>query len=224
MLALIIFSIIVCSLEQPGATTAHSLFKIPVLEEDDDSVLESRLEPDSARGMLLRAARLITWDELPAAHIAVFEAAMRLLHKLHERGRSGRSGGGGGRGGGSGSGSGGGSGSSDGGSGGSGRSSRGISNRISSGNDASADDLHDADDVYAAAAAVCSQEGPLQEDYDAQPDPEDEYFMAAEEEELTAAARAGKNSSARLLFQELFIFPSCAYCFSAAFTHFPAER
>ena len=70
-------------LEKPGATTAHSLFKVPVQEEDDDTVLESNVKSESARGVLLRAARLLTWDEMPAAHIAVFEAVMRLLRRLH---------------------------------------------------------------------------------------------------------------------------------------------
>jgi len=73
-------------------------------------------------------------------------------------------------------------------------------------------------------SAVCSQEGPLHEDYDESPDPEDEYCMAAEEGELTTATRAGKRSRARLLFQELFIFLLCPYCFSAASAHFPAEK
>jgi hypothetical protein len=73
---------------QPGATTAHSLFKIPVQEEDNDTVLESNVKLESARGTLLRAARLLTWDEMPAAHIAVFEAIMRLLRRLHSGNRT----------------------------------------------------------------------------------------------------------------------------------------
>lgn len=62
--------------------TAHSLFKIPVLEEDDESMLESRLHPTSERTELLQALDCICWDELPNQNREEVELAFEMLNAM----------------------------------------------------------------------------------------------------------------------------------------------
>ena len=62
--------------------TAHSLFKFPVVEDqdrDEDREIRCQLKRDSNRYQLLKAANLIVWDEFPSNHKEVFEAAYRAL-------------------------------------------------------------------------------------------------------------------------------------------------
>ena len=63
--------------------TAHSLFKYPVIEDqdrDEDREIQCQLKPNSNRYQLLKAANLIVWDEFPSNHKEVFEAAYRALN------------------------------------------------------------------------------------------------------------------------------------------------
>ena len=62
--------------------TANSLFKFPVVEDqdrDEDREIRCQLKRDSNRYELLKAANLIVWDEFPSNHKEVFEAAYRAL-------------------------------------------------------------------------------------------------------------------------------------------------
>ena len=63
-----------------GGTTAHSLFKIPADDADqqeEDYVVESRLPYFPGAKRLVDAAEFIGWDEFPCTHRIVFEAAYR---------------------------------------------------------------------------------------------------------------------------------------------------
>ncbi len=55
-----------------GGYTAHSRFKIPIASLCGSSVCYVPL--NSPQAALIRAARLIVWDEAPMAHKHVFEA------------------------------------------------------------------------------------------------------------------------------------------------------
>jgi len=62
--------------------TAHSLFKFPVVEDqdrDEDREIRCQLKRDSNRYQPLKAANLIVWDEFPLNYKEVFEAAYRAL-------------------------------------------------------------------------------------------------------------------------------------------------
>ena len=67
--------------------TAHSLFKYPVVEEEDRdeaNTVECLLNPDRnpKRFELLLAAKVIVWDEFPSNHKEIFEAVCRALSGL----------------------------------------------------------------------------------------------------------------------------------------------
>jgi len=65
-----------------GFETAHSLFKFPVLEEDErevDTPVECQLLKNSNRLQYLKEVDLILWDEFPSCDREVFEAAYRAL-------------------------------------------------------------------------------------------------------------------------------------------------
>jgi hypothetical protein len=62
--------------------TAHALFCIPVIEDDDlepDQNIECQLHSREERLELLFAAKVIIWDEFPSNHRNCFEAAYRAL-------------------------------------------------------------------------------------------------------------------------------------------------
>jgi hypothetical protein len=60
-----------------GGYTAHSRFKIPVASLYDSSACYVPL--NNPQATLIRASRLIVWDEAPLAHKHVFEALNRTL-------------------------------------------------------------------------------------------------------------------------------------------------
>jgi hypothetical protein len=63
-----------------GGCTAHSRFKIPVASLCGSSTCYVPL--NSPQAALIRAARLIVWDEAPMAHKHVFEAVNRTLQHV----------------------------------------------------------------------------------------------------------------------------------------------
>ena len=66
-----------------GFETAHSLFKFPVVEEDErevDMPIECQLHTNVNRYEYLRATNLILWDEFPSCDREVFEAAYKALN------------------------------------------------------------------------------------------------------------------------------------------------
>jgi len=67
--------------------TAHSLFKYPVVEDEDRdeaNIVECMISPSSntKRLELLQAADVIVWDEFPSNHRELFEAVCRALNDL----------------------------------------------------------------------------------------------------------------------------------------------
>ena len=67
--------------------TAHSLFKYPVIEDEDRDeahVVECQVNPEcnSKRLELLQATDVIVWDEFPSNHRELFEAVCRALDNL----------------------------------------------------------------------------------------------------------------------------------------------
>jgi len=68
-----------------GFETAHSLFKFPVIEEDEreiDTPVECQLLKSPNRLQYLKEVDLILWDEFPSCDREVFEAAYRALHRF----------------------------------------------------------------------------------------------------------------------------------------------
>ena len=65
-----------------GGGTAHSLFKIPVNDEEHPTC---NVKHKSMRASLLRLADVIIWDEMPMMHRKNVEAVHRLLCDLHVR-------------------------------------------------------------------------------------------------------------------------------------------
>jgi len=68
-----------------GFETAHSLFKFPVIEEDEreiDTPVECNLLNSPNRLEYLKQVDLILWDEFPSCDREVFEAAYRALQQL----------------------------------------------------------------------------------------------------------------------------------------------
>ena len=66
-----------------GFETAHSLFKFPVVEEDEREVnvpTECQLDSNANRYEYLKATSLILWDEFPSCDREVFEAAYKALN------------------------------------------------------------------------------------------------------------------------------------------------
>lgn len=63
-----------------GGCTAHSLFQIPV--EENNTNLQSTIKINSGRADLLREAKIIIWDELPMANKAVLECVDLLLKEI----------------------------------------------------------------------------------------------------------------------------------------------
>jgi len=71
-----------------GFETAHSLFKFPVIEEDDREVdvpVECNLLRSPNRLEYLREVELILWDEFPSCDREVFEAAYRALNRFEKK-------------------------------------------------------------------------------------------------------------------------------------------
>ena len=64
----------------PGGRTVHATFKLPVPMPTADA--SSTLEAQTDNGSLVRAARLIIWDEAPNAPRAAFEAVERTCRYL----------------------------------------------------------------------------------------------------------------------------------------------
>ena len=67
-------------LDVDGGHTAHSMFKLPV--SDDNTGIESGIVDDSDRAEYLREAVCIVWDELPMANIAAFMAVDKVLRSI----------------------------------------------------------------------------------------------------------------------------------------------
>ena len=71
------------ALNYEGASTAHSLFKIPVPEgKDDEDDLVCGISKTQQRADLLKAADLIIWDEFPMTRVHCADAVDRLLSDL----------------------------------------------------------------------------------------------------------------------------------------------
>jgi len=71
-----------------GFETAHSLFKFPVVEEDEREVdvpVECQLSKSPNRMEYLKAVDVILWDEFPSCDREVFEAAYRALNKFNKK-------------------------------------------------------------------------------------------------------------------------------------------
>jgi hypothetical protein len=67
----------------PGGRTAHSRFRIPVKDLNNDSACNiNKQGPEAA---LIRAADLIVWDEAPMMHKHVFEAVDKTLRDIMGR-------------------------------------------------------------------------------------------------------------------------------------------
>jgi len=71
----------VASLQLDNATTAHTLFKIPV-QNDIPQDLRCSVTIDSRRGVLLKAATAFIWDECACIHRYCIESVSRLLKEL----------------------------------------------------------------------------------------------------------------------------------------------
>lgn len=65
----------------PNSTTAHTLFRIPVVR-DGDGPVECDVSSDSERAALLRVASLFIWDEFACMHRDCIEAVHILLQQL----------------------------------------------------------------------------------------------------------------------------------------------
>jgi ATP-dependent exoDNAse (exonuclease V) alpha subunit len=68
--------------------TAHSLFKFPVVEEEDKEVNEPpvcELHKNPQRKELLQACSLIVWDESLTNHREIFESAFNLLNGFNNK-------------------------------------------------------------------------------------------------------------------------------------------
>jgi len=63
-----------------GGCTAHTLFRLPVVQENEDVV--SRIAEHDARADFLREALCIVWDELPMANISAFHAVDCMLREV----------------------------------------------------------------------------------------------------------------------------------------------
>ena len=68
------------ALNHEGGTTAHSMYKIPVTDEDEAP--QCNVTAGSQRGELLKTAAVHIWDEFPMCHRRVFEAVSRCLCDL----------------------------------------------------------------------------------------------------------------------------------------------
>jgi len=71
-----------------GFETAHSLFKFPVIEDDErevDTPVECNLLNTPNRLEYLKMVELILWDEFPSCDREVFEAAYRALNRFHQK-------------------------------------------------------------------------------------------------------------------------------------------
>ncbi|CAG8496235.1 7053_t:CDS:2 [Cetraspora pellucida] len=66
-----------------GGRTAHSLFRVPV--EENNINIQSTIKYYSNRADLIRTSKLIIWDELPMANKAVIECVDLLLRQICEK-------------------------------------------------------------------------------------------------------------------------------------------
>ena len=62
------------TLNHEGGTTAHSMYKIPVTDEDEALQCNVTAGSQLQRGELLQTAAVHIWDEFPMCHRRVFEA------------------------------------------------------------------------------------------------------------------------------------------------------
>ncbi|KAF8337093.1 uncharacterized protein EI90DRAFT_2817447, partial [Cantharellus anzutake] len=62
--------------------TAHSLFGLPIIDDETAIHIESCISPHSSHTEYLRHASAIIWDELPMAHVALIEAVDSLLRQI----------------------------------------------------------------------------------------------------------------------------------------------
>ncbi|KAL7284959.1 hypothetical protein ACG7TL_000048 [Trametes sanguinea] len=63
-----------------GGRTTHSAFKVPV--NDNNELLQSTISSYSSRADLIRAARLIVWDEAPTANSAVLACVEEVCRRV----------------------------------------------------------------------------------------------------------------------------------------------
>lgn len=63
-----------------GGCTAHSLFRVPI--EENNTNLQSSIKYNSNRTDLIRATKLIIWDELPMANKAILDCVDILLQQI----------------------------------------------------------------------------------------------------------------------------------------------
>ena len=71
-----------------GATTAHSLFKYPVVEDQDidaECLPECKLDENSERLELLKETQVIFWDEFVSNDRALFEAVIKCLSEKYNK-------------------------------------------------------------------------------------------------------------------------------------------
>jgi ATP-dependent DNA helicase PIF1 len=79
-IVLLMASFGIAALLLEGGCTAHSRFKIPIVGLCGSSACYVPL--NSPQAALIRAARLIVWDEAPMVHKHVFEAMNRTLQHV----------------------------------------------------------------------------------------------------------------------------------------------
>ena len=80
---LVVASTGLAALNYKGATTAHTLFRIPVKDPDDDSdVLQCAIGRSSQRAEIIRAASVIIWDELAMADVSWMDAVDQALSDI----------------------------------------------------------------------------------------------------------------------------------------------
>ncbi|KAJ2996365.1 hypothetical protein NUW54_g7251 [Trametes sanguinea] len=68
-----------------GGRTTHSAFKVPV--NDNNELLKSSITLHSTRADLIRAARLIVWDEAPTANTAVLGCVEDICRQIMKNNR-----------------------------------------------------------------------------------------------------------------------------------------
>ena len=71
------------ALNYKGGYTAHSLFRIPVLDKEDDTEeFHCNVTGGSQRAELIRSAVAIIWDELPMAKANSLDAVDEMLSDI----------------------------------------------------------------------------------------------------------------------------------------------
>ena len=81
-LVLCVASTGIAGLQLPGGWTAHSMFKLPLVEEKNVSGATCNISAETQRTEVLRKCDLIVWDEIPMSHRFSVEALNLTLQDL----------------------------------------------------------------------------------------------------------------------------------------------